>query len=102
MKDFTVYERGKVKVFINQCYNPKKKTKLFAIRRDDKSGLGRFIGTIRFSGAWRQYVTEFEKGTIWSAGCKEKIVEFEKILNKQFRDKLKKEINKGENQDEKN
>lgn len=89
MKNFIVYKSDKVLVYINQCHNPKKKTKLFTIRRDDKNGYGDLLGEIRFSGAWRQYVTEFEKGTIWSAGCKEKIAEFERILNKQFREKLK-------------
>ena len=90
MKEFVVYEKGETKVYINQCHNPGRKTKAFAIRRDDKKGCAWFLGEIKFSGAWRQYVSEFEPGTIWSAGCKRKIAEFEEILNKKFREKHKK------------
>lgn len=90
MKDFTIYESKASKVYINQCYNPGRKTKIFSIRVDNKKMRGHFLGVVRFSGAWRQYVTEFNSGTVWSAGCKRKIAEFEDILNKQFRDKLKK------------
>lgn len=87
MKDFIIYKSEKVLVYINQCHNPGKKTKVFSIRRNDKKSAGMFLGLIKFNGAWRQYVTEFEPKTIWSAGCKKKIAEFEELLNKQFRDK---------------
>ena len=87
-KEFIVYQGKDCKVYINQCHNPKKKTKLFAIRRDDKKGCARYLGKIFFSGAWRQYVSEFDEGTIWSSGCKKKICEFEDLLNKQFREGL--------------
>lgn len=90
MKDFIIYENKGIKVYINQCHNPRKKTKLFAIRRDDKTGCGHFLGSIKFSGRWRQYVSEFKEGTIWSSGCKKRICELEDILNKKFREKHRK------------
>ena len=89
MKDFIIYERGETLVYINQCRNKGKKTKLFTIRRDDKTGYAHLLGIIKFDGAWRQYVTEFEPNTKWSAGCKKKIAEFEEIINKKWRDKWK-------------
>ena len=88
-KDYIVYQKENVLVYINQCHNPKKKTKLFAIRRDDKTGLGALLGIIKFSGAWRQYVILPDAYTKWSAGCKIKIAEFEERLNKEFREKHK-------------
>jgi hypothetical protein len=90
MKDFIIYEKGETKVYINQCHNKSKKTKLFTIRRDDDRGYGHLMGVIRFNGAWRQYITEFEQGTIWSSSCKKKICEFEDLINKQIRAKWKK------------
>jgi hypothetical protein len=87
MNNFTVYEKGETKVYINQCYNKGKKTKLFSIRRNDKTGRGCLLGLIKFDGAWRQYVTEFEPNTKWSSGCKKKIAEFEDIINKKWRTK---------------
>lgn len=90
MKDFIVYEGKTSKVYINQYNNPGKKTKLFLIKVDNKKYIGVILGRIKFDGAWRQYVSEFSPGTVWSAGCKRKVAEFEDILNKQFRDKIKK------------
>ena len=90
IKDFIVYESKGVKVFINQCHTHGMKTKLFSIRRGDNTGLGHLLGVIKFSGRWRQYVSGFERDTIWSAGCKEKIAEFERIETKKWRDSLKK------------
>ena len=87
MKNTTIYERGKTKVYINQCHNPGKKTKLFAIRRDDSTGVGDFLGLIKFDGAWRQYVFCPEQETKWCAGCKEEIAKFERELNKKLREK---------------
>lgn len=86
MKEFVIYEKGKTKVYINQCHNKGKKTKLFSIRRDDEHGLCWFLGIIKFYGAWRQYATMFEPDTIWGAACKRKICEFEEMLNKKFRE----------------
>ena len=89
IKEVTVYQRGKVRVYINQCHNIGKKTKLFAIRRDDSHGLSWLLGLIKWDGAWRQYATEFEPNTKWSAGCKEEIAKFERKINKLQRKKWK-------------
>ena len=90
-KDVTIYERGEVKVYINQCYNPKKKTWLFAVRRDDKKRCGRFLGTIKWSGAWRQYCFYPEKNTFWSAACNQGLTDFlteiTQIQRKKWRNK---------------
>jgi len=75
-KDVIIYERGKIKIYINQCYNPKKKTWLYAIRRDDAKGLAHYLGTIEWSGAWRQYVFCPEPLTKWSAACNQGITDF--------------------------
>jgi hypothetical protein len=89
MKEFLLYEKRFTRVYINQCHNKGRKTKLFAIRRDDILGKGHFMGQIYFDGAWRQYVSTFEPNTKWSAGCKEKICEFERELNRNLREKWK-------------
>ena len=88
-KEFTIYENKNTRIFINQCHAKGRKTKVFAVRRDDKKGLGLYLGAIEFSGAWRQYVFCPEPLTKWSSGCKKKICEFEDMLNKQWRDKIK-------------
>jgi hypothetical protein len=85
-KDFIIYEKGETKVYINQCHNPGKKTRLFTIRRDDDREYGYLLGVIKFDGGWKQYLTFFEPDTKWSAGCKKKIAEFEEIINKKWRD----------------
>ncbi len=91
MKDFLIYENKekKVKISINECHNKGKKTKLFTIRQNDKNGFGYILGIIKFHPSWWQYVTEFEPNTIWSSGCKKKLCEFEDILNKKWRKKLR-------------
>jgi hypothetical protein len=89
IKNRIIYERGKTKVYINQCHNPGKRTNLYTIRRDDKQGFAWILGIIKFDGAWRQYVTEFEPNTKWSAGCKEEIAKFEREINKKWRKKFK-------------
>jgi len=43
-KEITIYEKGKVRVFINQCHNPGKKTWLYSVRKDSSSGLGELLG----------------------------------------------------------
>lgn len=90
MKDFIIYEKGETKVYIHQCHNKGKKTKLFTIRRDDDTGYGRLLGVIRFNGAWRQYVVQFEPETIWSSGCKKNICKFEDLINGKWRKSWKK------------
>lgn len=88
-KEFDIYKSKTVRVYINQCHNKGKKTNLYAIRRDDTTGCGRFLGTIKWDGAWRQYVTEFDSNTKWSSGCKKKICEFEDMINQKHRENSK-------------
>lgn len=96
IKPVIIYERiydkkKKVRVYINQCHN-KGKTKLFTIRRDDSQGFAHLLGVIKWDGAWRQYVTEFEPDTKWCSSCKRAIADFEDKLNKDFRKKQNKKI----------
>ncbi len=61
------------------------------------------LGTIKWHPAWRQYVFQFEEGTIWSDGCiqqiinfKDKISELREVDNTEYterRDRLRIEIN---------
>ena len=94
MKKKIIYEHGGVRIFINQCFrNPKyvkrkRITELYAIRRDDKTGLSHYIGGISWSGRWRQYVFEPEPKTQWSKGCLQEIVNFLKITNSKHRRKI--------------
>jgi hypothetical protein len=90
-KEFIIYEKGETRVYIHK-FKKRKGFKLdwYGIRRDDNRGLACLLGIIKFDGGWRQYVTEFEPDTKWSSGCKKKICEFEDMLNKKWRDNLKK------------
>lgn len=87
IKPRIIYESKKTKVYINECHAKGRKTRIFAIRRDDQHGRAELLGVIKWDGAWRQYVTEFETETKWSAGCKEEIAKFEREINKKQRDK---------------
>lgn len=87
MRVRTIYQSKMVEVYINQCHNAGQKTKLFTVRRDDKSGLGHLLGRIKWSGAWRQYVFCPEPDTQWSAGCQQGITDFMKLLTKAHRRK---------------
>lgn len=89
-KDIVIYERGEIKISINQCHAKGRKTRLFAIRRDDNTGFGDFLGGIKFSGRWRQYIFEPEKNTIWSKSCLLGIIEFLDKINKEERAKWRK------------
>lgn len=91
MKDRTIYESEKSRVYINQCHAKGKKTNAYAIRKDDKTGMMHYIGGIVWDGAWRQYVFEPEKvcDTKWSAGCLEEIAAFLRLINKKARAKWK-------------
>ncbi len=90
MKETIIYEGKETRVFINQCHNPKKKTRLFSVRKDDDSGFGELLGIIKFSGRWRQYIFEPEKNTIWSKSCLSGIIEFLDKINKEERAKWRK------------
>lgn len=80
MKEFNVYVSKDVRVYINQCHNKGKKTNLYAVRRDDKIGCARYLGTIKWSGKWRQYIFEPDKDTMWNWNCLHYISSF--ILTK--------------------
>ena len=56
MKEITIYENKNMKVYINQCFNKGKKTKCYAVRKDDDTALADLLGLIKWSGSWRQYV----------------------------------------------
>jgi len=90
MKERTIYQSKKVRTYINECHAKGRKTRIFAIRRDDEKGCGRFLGIIAWDGAWRQYVSCFEPDTKWSAGCKEEIAKFEREMTKKQREKWRK------------
>lgn len=77
MKEVTIYERGEVRVFINQCHRKKgTKTKLYAVRRDDASGYAHILGLIKWHGSWRQYVFFPDCHTVWSSTCLQGINHF--------------------------
>ena len=87
MKERTIYQSEKVRVYINECHSPGRKTRVFAVRRDDQKGCGHYLGSIEWDGAWRQYVFFPDSETKWSAGCKEEIAKFEREMNKKQRAK---------------
>lgn len=92
-KETIIYENKSTKVFINQCHTKGRKTRLFAVRRDDKKGLGHYLGEIKWSGAWRQYVfTPPAFTTLWSSGCLYGIAEFLDKINKEERAKWRKRV----------
>lgn len=89
MREFIVYQRKEVCIYINQCHNPGRKTKKFAIRRDDSHGRADMLATIRWNGTWRQYVVEYDPVTMWTAGCNARIVQFLEYINEQHRKKIR-------------
>jgi len=90
MINYIIYKKGTTVVYINENNKVKNRKMLtYSIRRDDDTGLGYFMGLIRFDGGWRQYITEFEPNTKWSSGCKRKICDFEDLITKKWRDKIK-------------
>jgi len=90
IKNRIIYESEKVRVEINECHAKGRKTRIFAVRRDDKTGLGEFLGSIEWDGAWWQYVFIPGESTKWSAGCMRGICEFLGEINKKQRAKWKK------------
>lgn len=90
VKEFIVYQRGRTRVYIHKGRREKgHKLCWYGIRRDDSTGLCALLGIIKFSGRWRQYVTEFEPDTVWSSGCKKRICEFEDLLNARWKKKVR-------------
>ncbi len=79
--EITIYEKGEVRVYINQCHNPGKKTCLYAVRKDHKGGCGQLLGLIKWSGAWRQYCFYPDKETFWSKACMQGIIDFITEIN---------------------
>ena len=57
MNEVDIYKNATTRIYINQCHNPGKKTRLYAIRRDDETGYGHLLGVIKWGGGWRQYVS---------------------------------------------
>jgi len=76
IKPITIYERGEIKVYINQCHSGGRKTKVFAVRRNDKTGRSALLGLIVFDPGWRQYVLLPEKDTKWCGSCMNEISKF--------------------------
>ena len=86
-KDIIIFENKTTKVYINQCHDPNRKTNIYAVRRNDKTGLAHLLGIIKFSGAWRQYIFEPDSETGWSAGCLQGVVDFLHKINKEWRNR---------------
>lgn len=85
MKDVVIYEKGRKIIYINQCHNKGRKTKLYAIRKDDSFGMAEYLGGIKFNDRWRQYVFEPHNDTIWSWECMIGIVKFLQEINRKWR-----------------
>ena len=85
IKDRVIYQSESSTVYINECHSKGKKTRTFAVRKNDDTGLAHCLGLIKFSGAWRQYVFEPDQETMWSAGCLEEIAKFLKEVNAKWR-----------------
>jgi len=85
-----IHKSNSTKVYINQCHTKGKKTRLFAVRRDDSTGLAYHLGSIKWNARWRQYVFNPSNTTFWSAGCLLGVIEFLKKINKEERLKWKK------------
>lgn len=85
IKDILIYKNKNTKVYINQCRSHGRKTNIYVIRRDDKTGQAHLLGIIKWSGAWRQYIIEYEPHTKWSASCQQGITDFLIKINKEWR-----------------
>jgi len=96
IKNIILYEKEDTKIYINQCIRNfkwekrKRKTERYAIRRNDNTGLGHFLGGIQWCGRWRQYVFEPEPRTIWNCNCLQGIMRFLFKINTAHRKKLNK------------
>lgn len=90
IKPTTIYHKGRTHVYINQCHAKGLKTKVYAIRKDDTTGLAYLLGTIKWSGGWRQYVFQPEANTIWSNSCLLNIRAFLGVANDEHRKQMRK------------
>lgn len=94
IKNKTVYENNNTKVYINQCHAKGRKTNIYAVRRDDKTGLACRLGLIKFNPRWQQYAFEADNKTIWSSSCMKGITNFIDEINFKWRSKISKRKNK--------
>ena len=95
MENVTIYKSETTRIYINQCHAKGRKTRLFAIRKDDKTGLAEYLAGIVWSWRWRQYVFQPESNMIWSSSCLLGIATFLQRINTQERRKWgKKQLHK--------
>ncbi len=89
-KAITIYEKGEIKIYINQCHNPGRKTWLYSMRKDSSTGFSELLGLIKWKGSWRQYCFYPENNTFWSAKCNQGITDFLMEINQVQRDRWRK------------
>ena len=90
IKERDIYVSNTIRIYINECHSKGRKTRIFCVRRDDTTGYAALLGTIEFSGRWRQYVFIPDENTQWSAGCLNNIIGFIQEINQKWRESLKK------------
>ena len=95
IKQRTIFEDSNTKVYINQCHAKGRKTNIYAVRRDDKTGLAIYLGIIKFNPRWRQYIFEADARTLWSSSCMKGITKFIDEINFKWRSRLKHQSNGG-------
>lgn len=88
IKQRKIFENNNTKVYINQCHAKGRKTNIYAVRRNDKTGLAIYLGIIKFNPRWRQYIFEPDNKTIWSSVCMKGITTFIDEINLKWRNKL--------------
>lgn len=94
IKSKTIYENNDTRVYINQCHATGRKTNIYAVRRNDKTGIAHYLGIIRFNPRWRQYIFEPDSKTIWSSSCMKGITGFIDEINLKWRSKISKRTDK--------
>jgi len=88
-KDIIIYKGKTSTVYINQCHAPRRKTNIYAIRKNSKTGLAELLGIIKWHGAWRQYVFFPDNDTMWNSSCLCNIQKFLDEINKKHKKRLK-------------
>jgi hypothetical protein len=88
IKQRTIFENNNTKIYINQCHAKGRKTNIYAVRINDKTGLAQYLGSIKFNPRWRQYIFEPDDKTIWSSSCMKGITNFIDEINFKWRSKL--------------
>lgn len=79
-----------VRAFKRTKQDKKRKTPIYIVRKDSSSSMAEFLGLIKFSGRWRQFVFYPDNETFWSYGCLEIINKFLLKVNKRWKNKIKK------------